>query len=79
MSTKGFDRDKIIGLLTEMGRRLSTKGVAGRPTVHPPKLASRSTSPPYQSLKLWADNLSVVPYPSETAGMGSGALLSKDA
>src|SRR5512141_236587 len=26
----GFDRDKIIELLTELGRRLSAKGVAGR-------------------------------------------------
>ena len=30
MSTTGFDRDKIIGLLTELGRRLFAKGVAGR-------------------------------------------------
>jgi len=30
MSTTGFDRDKIIELLTELGRRLSAKGVAGR-------------------------------------------------
>ena len=30
MSTTGFDRNKIIELLTELGRRLSTKGVAGR-------------------------------------------------
>jgi Nucleotidyltransferase of unknown function (DUF6036) len=29
-STTGFDRDKIIELLTELGRRLSAKGVAGR-------------------------------------------------
>ena len=30
MSTNGFDRDTIIELLTELGRRLSAKGVAGR-------------------------------------------------
>ena len=30
MATTGFDRDKIIELLTELGRRLSAKGVAGR-------------------------------------------------
>src|SRR5665811_1043676 len=30
MNTKGFDRNKIIELLTELGRRLSAKGVAGR-------------------------------------------------
>lgn len=30
MSTTGFDRGKILELLTELGRRLSTKGVAGR-------------------------------------------------
>jgi hypothetical protein len=30
MSTTGFDRNKIIELLTELGRRLSAKGVAGR-------------------------------------------------
>ena len=30
MSTTGFDRDKIMELLTELGRRLSAKGVAGR-------------------------------------------------
>jgi hypothetical protein len=30
MSTTGFDRDKIIELITELGRRLSAKGVAGR-------------------------------------------------
>lgn len=30
MSTTGFDRTKIIELLTELGRRLSSKGVAGR-------------------------------------------------
>jgi len=30
MSTSGFDRDKITELLTELGRRLSSKGVAGR-------------------------------------------------
>ena len=30
MSTMGFDRDKILELLTELGRRLSAKGVAGR-------------------------------------------------
>lgn len=30
MSTTGFDRDKIIELLTELGRRLSAKGIAGR-------------------------------------------------
>jgi Nucleotidyltransferase of unknown function (DUF6036) len=30
MSTTGFDRDKIFELLTELGRRLSAKGVAGR-------------------------------------------------
>jgi hypothetical protein len=30
MSTTGFDRDRIIELLTELGRRLSAKGVAGR-------------------------------------------------
>ena len=30
MSTTGFDRDKILELLTELGRRLSIKGVAGR-------------------------------------------------
>jgi len=30
LSTIGFDRDKIIELLTELGRRLSAKGVAGR-------------------------------------------------
>ena len=30
MSTTGFDRDKIIELLTELGRRLSARGVAGR-------------------------------------------------
>jgi hypothetical protein len=29
MSTTGFDRNKIIELLTELGRRLSAKGVAG--------------------------------------------------
>jgi len=30
MSTPGFDRAKIMELLTELGRRLSAKGVAGR-------------------------------------------------
>ena len=30
MSTTGFDRDKIMELLRELGRRLSAKGVAGR-------------------------------------------------
>lgn len=30
MSATGFDRDKIIDLLTELGRRLTAKGVAGR-------------------------------------------------
>ena len=30
MSTTGFDRARIIELLTELGRRLSAKGVAGR-------------------------------------------------
>jgi Nucleotidyltransferase of unknown function (DUF6036) len=30
MSTTGFDRDRIIELLTELGRRLSAQGVAGR-------------------------------------------------
>jgi hypothetical protein len=30
LSTTGFDRDKIIELLTELGRRLSAQGVAGR-------------------------------------------------
>jgi len=30
MSASAFDRDKIIELLTELGRRLSAKGVAGR-------------------------------------------------
>ena len=30
MSTTGFDRNRIIELLTELGRRLSAKGVAGR-------------------------------------------------
>lgn len=30
MSHTGFDRDKIIELLTELGRRLSAKGIAGR-------------------------------------------------
>lgn len=30
MTTTGFDRDRIIELLTELGRRLSAKGVAGR-------------------------------------------------
>jgi hypothetical protein len=30
MSTTGFDRDKIIELLTELGRRLSAKGISGR-------------------------------------------------
>ena len=30
MSTMGFDRDKIMELLGELGRRLSAKGVAGR-------------------------------------------------
>jgi hypothetical protein len=30
VGTAGFDRDKIIELLTELGRRLSAKGVAGR-------------------------------------------------
>jgi hypothetical protein len=30
VSTTGFDRDKIIELVTELGRRLSAKGVAGR-------------------------------------------------
>jgi hypothetical protein len=30
MSTTGFGRDKIMELLTELGRRLSAKGVAGR-------------------------------------------------
>jgi predicted nucleotidyltransferase len=30
MSNTGFDRDKIKELLTELGRRLSAKGVAGR-------------------------------------------------
>ena len=30
MSKTGFDRDKIIELLTELGRRLSAKGVVGR-------------------------------------------------
>jgi Nucleotidyltransferase of unknown function (DUF6036) len=30
VSTTGFDRDKIMELLTELGRRLSAKGVAGR-------------------------------------------------
>jgi hypothetical protein len=30
MSATAFDRDKIIELLTELGRRLSAKGVAGR-------------------------------------------------
>jgi len=30
MSTTGFDRDKIIELLTELGRRLSARGVGGR-------------------------------------------------
>jgi hypothetical protein len=30
MSTAGFDRAKIVELLTELGRRLSAKGVAGR-------------------------------------------------
>jgi hypothetical protein len=30
MSAAGFDRGKIIELLTELGRRLSAKGVAGR-------------------------------------------------
>ena len=30
MSTTGFDRDRIIELLTELGRRLSAKGVEGR-------------------------------------------------
>jgi Nucleotidyltransferase of unknown function (DUF6036) len=30
MSTTGFDRPRIIELLTELGRRLSAKGVAGR-------------------------------------------------
>ena len=30
MSTTGFDRDRTIELLTELGRRLSAKGVAGR-------------------------------------------------
>ncbi|MDQ1537910.1 MAG: hypothetical protein QOE58_2303 [Actinomycetota bacterium] len=30
MNTTGFDRGEIIELLTELGRRLSAKGVAGR-------------------------------------------------
>jgi len=30
MTTAGFDRPKIIELLTELGRRLSAKGVVGR-------------------------------------------------
>ena len=30
MSTTGFDRAKIMELLTELGRRLSVRGVAGR-------------------------------------------------
>lgn len=30
MSAAGFNRDKIVELLTELGRRLSAKGVAGR-------------------------------------------------
>jgi Nucleotidyltransferase of unknown function (DUF6036) len=30
MTTTGFDRDKLIELLTELGRRLTAKGVAGR-------------------------------------------------
>ena len=30
MSTTGLDRDKIIELLSELGRRLSARGVAGR-------------------------------------------------
>ena len=30
MSTTGFDRDTILELLTELGRRLSAKGVTGR-------------------------------------------------
>ena len=30
MSTTGFDRAKIIELVTELGRRLSAKGIAGR-------------------------------------------------
>ena len=30
MSATGFNRDKIMELLTELGRRLSAKGVAGR-------------------------------------------------
>jgi hypothetical protein len=30
MNTPGFDRDKIMELLTELGRRLSARGVAGR-------------------------------------------------
>src|SRR5450759_4732081 len=30
MSTSGFDRDKITELLAELGRRLSSKSVAGR-------------------------------------------------
>jgi len=30
LSAAGFDRAKVIELLTELGRRLSAKGVAGR-------------------------------------------------
>ena len=30
MTSTGFDRNRIIELLTELGRRLSAKGVAGR-------------------------------------------------
>jgi hypothetical protein len=30
MSTTGFDRNEIIELLSELGRRLSAKGVAGQ-------------------------------------------------
>ena len=30
MSNNGFDRDRIIELFTELGRRLAAKGVAGR-------------------------------------------------
>ena len=30
MNTTGFDRNRVIELLTELGRRLSAKGVAGR-------------------------------------------------
>jgi len=30
MNATGFDREKIIDLLTELGRRLTAKGVAGR-------------------------------------------------